>query len=100
MNVVQEGETVKIIYEKPRSGLESLGIASGTPLFVGKQMGPTTYVGEATTFSKRCGVVTYPVSGVAEGDGTRLVLRGQKPERNEDCDVIGTKTETLSFELK
>ena len=58
-----------------------------------------TYAGEATTFSTNCGAITYPVSGVAESEGKRLVLRGQKPERNEDCEVIGTKAETLAFEL-
>ena len=96
MKFVPEGDTVRVVYDKPRDGLGALGIAPGTPLFVGKKTGPNTYAGEATTFSRKCGAAAYPVAGEASG-GT-VTLRGQKPVRGGDCNVSGYTSETLVFD--
>ena len=96
MKFVPDGDTVRVVYDKPRDGLGALGIAPGTPLFVGKKTGPNTYAGEATTFSRKCGAAAYPVAGEASG-GT-VTLRGQKPVRGGDCNVSGYTSETLVFD--
>lgn len=98
MKVVPEGDAVRVVYDKPKAGLEGLGIKPGTPLFEGKKTGPNSYAGEATTFSRNCGTATFPVKGDAK-DGT-ITLRGQKPVRNSDCKVAGYTSETLVFEAK
>lgn len=98
MKFVPDNDTVRVVYDKPRSGLDTLGIKSGTPLFEGKKTGPNTYAGEATTFSRNCGAAKFPVAG--EVDGANVTLRGQKPVRGADCNVSGYTSETLVFQAK
>ena len=98
MKFVPEGDTVRVVYDKPRSGLEGLGIKSGTPLFEGKKTGPNSYAGEATTFSRACGAAKFPVAG--EAGGGVVTLRGQKPKRDGKCNVTGYTSETLVFEAQ
>lgn len=98
MKFIPEGDVIRVIYDKPRDGLEPLGIKPGTPLFEGKQTGPNTYAGEATTFSRNCGSAKFPVAGQA--DGGVVTLRGEKPKRDSDCKVTGYSSETLVFEAK
>jgi hypothetical protein len=98
MKLVPEGDAVRLVYDKPKPGLEGLGIKAGTPLFEGKKTGDSTYAGNATTFSRACGTATFPVAGEASG-GT-VTLRGQKPVRDPDCKVTGYTSETLVFEAK
>ena len=98
MKLVPDGDVVRLIYDKPRDGLEPLGIKPGTPLFEGKKTGANTSAGEATTFSRTCGTAKFPVAGEAQG-GT-VTLRGQKPVRDGDCKVSGYTGETLTFEAK
>ena len=99
MRVESQGGTMRVLYDQPKSGLAGLGIAPGTPLFDGKKTGANSYAGEATTFSKSCGPAKFQVAGDLSGDGRRLVLRGQKPERGSNCQVSGYRPETLSFEV-
>ena len=98
MKFLPEGDTLRVLYDKPRDGLGSLGITPGTPLFEGKKTGPNTYAGEATTFSRTCGAAKFPVAG--DVTGGRIVMRGQAPSRGSDCKVTGYRSETLVFEAK
>ncbi len=96
MKFIPEGDGVRVIYDKPRGGLDALGIKAGTPLFEGKKTGPNSYAGEATTFSRNCGTAKFPVAG--QSDGGVVTLRGEKPKRGGDCKVTGYSSETLVFE--
>ena len=93
----QAPNSLRIVYDKPRSGLAPLGIKSGTMLFSGVRDG-NTVTGAAVTFSKRCGPTEFPVSGQIVNE-TRVVLQGQKPNRNDSCETIGSGAETLEFDL-
>ena len=93
----QDPNTLRILYDKPRSGLSPLGIKSGTMLFNGIRNGDTV-AGRATTFSRRCEPKEFAVSGRVINE-TRVVLQGLKPTRNDDCDVVGSVEETLEFDL-
>ena len=93
----QRPNSIRIVYDKPRSGLAPLGIKSGTMLFSGVRDG-NTITGEAVTFSKRCGPQQFAVSGQIINEN-RVVLQGQKPNRNNSCEIVGNVPETLAFDL-
>lgn len=101
MRLVTEGDTVRLLYETPRSGLGDLGIKPGTELFNGRKIGPSSYAGQATTFSpKQCGPTYFAVAGEASGNGRQVTLRGQAPVRNASCQVTGNRSENLVFVLQ
>jgi hypothetical protein len=98
MKVAVDGERVVIAYDKPRSGLGDLGINSGTPLFVGTRSG-SSWTGEATTFSSRCGERKFEVSGLQTSDSKRVELRGRRPNLDGNCVASSYRDETLVFDL-
>jgi hypothetical protein len=101
MQLHNENERFAFVYESPRSGLDNLGIRSGTLLIEGERTGTATFAGQATTFSPRqCGPAAFAVAGEANSDGSRVTLRGQKPNRDGNCQVTGYSGETLVFELR
>ena len=93
----QTPNSLRIVYDKPRSGLAPLGINPGTVLFSGVRNGDTV-TGQAVTYSKRCEPKEFAVSGRIV-NGNRVILQGQKPSRNNDCSTVGSVDETLEFEL-
>lgn len=95
MSVADDGKQLTIAYDAPRGGLADLGIKPGTPLFKGTRDG-SKVSGEATTFTRKCGTRTYPVSGTA-ADG-RVELSGDKPVLGGDCSVTGSRREVMVFE--
>jgi hypothetical protein len=95
MSVADDGKQLTIAYDTPRGGLADLGIKPGTPLFKGTRDG-SKVSGEATTFTRKCGTRTYPVSGTA-ADG-RVELSGDKPVLGGDCSVTGSRREVMVFE--
>ncbi len=95
MSVVNDGKQLTIAYDAPRDGLANLGIKPGTPLFKGTRDGDKVS-GEATTFTRKCGTRTYPVSGTLSGG--RVELSGDKPLLGGDCNVTGTRREVMVFE--
>lgn len=97
MSLASSGNTLTIVYDKPRDGLAGLGIKPGTPLFKGTRDGDKLS-GEATTFTRHCGTRTYPVSGSLTNDGHRVELHGEKPVLGGSCGVAGTTSETLVFD--
>ena len=100
MRMATEAEAVQFIYEVPRGGLGDLGIRSGTLLFDGRNTGGNAYAGNVTTFSRQCGDLAFAVSGEATSDGNRLIVSGQKPNRDRNCRTSGYRNETLVFELR
>ena len=100
MRLVTEGDTVRLLYERPRTGLGDLGISAGMQLFNGRKTGPNSYAGQATTFSRQCGGANFAVAGESTNNGRRLVLRGQAPVRNGSCQVSGYRNENLIFDLQ
>lgn len=99
MKAVYAGDTLRIAYDAPRSGLASLGIAPDTQLFQGRKTGSNTYAGDATTFSKTCGPANYPVSGELAPDQRSVTLKGRAPARGANCQITSYRDETLVFDL-
>ena len=98
MKLSADGDRVVIAYDRPRSGLADLGINSGTPLFNGTRSG-SALIGQATTFSRRCGERKFEVSGMALSDDRRIELRGRKPNLDGNCNITSHRDEVLVFEL-
>lgn len=100
MRLAAEGGVVRFHYEQPRRGLSDVGIRPGALLFTARNTSANAYAGEVVTFSRKCGDMTFPVTGEASSDGARLVVSGNKPMRDGRCRVTGTRPETLVFELR
>ena len=88
----------RILYETPREGLGSVKITPGTQLFIGTRS-LNEFKGQATTYSGRCPPRDYPVAGQMSEDQKRLVLRGQAPASGNNCEVSGSRDETLQFDF-
>ncbi len=76
--------------------------AGATPnslLFQGEAISDR-YVGEAFIFRKECGHFGYHVEGQIINDGRGVVLVGKAPQVNASCQVIGTVSDRLLFELQ
>lgn len=95
---VCDGGNLSISYIRPRSGLRNLGVGDGTLLFDGFEQGGGRISGQARLFSRRCGVITYTVSGSKNSAGT-IVLSGSAPVRNNNCQVARYRTDRLVFTL-
>ena len=98
MKLTASGDRVEFVYERPRQGLGDLSINSGTLLFSGIRNGKT-WTGEATTFSRQCGVRKFAVNGTETSDSSRVELRGQRPNVDSTCTISGYRDEVLLFEL-
>lgn len=87
------------VYMNPREGLRREGVAAETVLFTGERKG-AEYAGTAYVFNRICGQKEYAVRGRVEDGEHRVVLDGQAPILGADCTVVGTRPDTLVFELK
>jgi hypothetical protein len=98
MDVVHEGTNLAVIYREPRSALRGMNIVQGTALFTGTiKNGLVT--GLAATFSSRCPLKLYPVSGSWSGEPSKLELKGRKPTFGPQCEDGDAQDEALSFEI-
>jgi hypothetical protein len=79
-------------------GLGALKITSGTLLFKGTRTF-NEIRGQATTFSSRCPPRDYPVTGQMSEDQKKLTLKGQAPTLGGNCEISGSRDETLLFEF-
>jgi len=97
MRLSASGTARTIAYERPREGMQQVGVRKGDVLFEGTRDG-SAIKGLARIFSPACGVLKYEVNGlVAEGD-TRIELIGFAPVLNGSCNQIATKRDFLVFE--
>ena len=97
MHLVTSGPKREFVYESPRQGMLDAGATPGTLLFSGELV-DGQYVGTAYIFSRKCGKYPYQVAGRAESDG-RVVLRGDAPRVNANCQIEGYKHDVLEFDL-
>ena len=73
-------------YKDPRPGLQALGIADSSILFVGRRDGDRIS-GTAYVFAPGCAPAPYAVAGTLRSE-TRIVLEGEAPQRRtEGCEV-------------
>lgn len=98
MRVADSGGRILIAYVNPRPELSELGIRSGTVLFSGARTAGN-WVGQATTFTRRCGERQFDVSGIELPSPRRLELRGRKPRLDDNCNVAGYRDEVLVFDM-
>jgi hypothetical protein len=75
------------------------GARPGSLLFRGKVTNGQ-YTGAAFMFDRRCGQVSYAVSGPILDNDQRVVLTGEAPLFGAKCRVQGYFTEVLEFRLK
>lgn len=71
-------------------------VAPGTLLFEGSRTG-RHYRGTAFIFSTKCGPASYPVDGYVTDDDLSVVLRGQAPLRDSNCQVVSSRSDILEF---
>ena len=87
-----------ITYVQPRRGMRNVGVRNGTLLFEGVEEGSGVINGKARRFSRRCGKNIYAVSGT--DNGNRIVLRGNAPILDQNCQVTRFRSDTLVFTLQ
>jgi hypothetical protein len=95
MRLVAEGASRKFLYETPRDGLASVGVAKGTLLFSGRR-GGNNYAGTAYVFSE-CGPKAYQVHGPVSADERQVTLFGNAPITNSSCAISQYRSDTLMF---
>lgn len=99
MALSAQGDSRVFYYEKPREVIARAGVRRGTLLFKGRISGET-YSGKAYLFSTKCAPIAYEVSGRVSPDFTRVELRGDRPVRDQNCRLTGTKPDRLVFEYR
>ena len=88
MRLEKTGDAVSIYYDKPRKGLRSVGVQSGTLLFEGRMDGKDYVAGLSRIFSKRCGEIDYYVYGDFRS-GQAFTLRGAAPVLGKNnCRIV------------
>ncbi len=99
VSLIAQGSAREFHYKEPRSGILETGARPGSLLFRGKVMNGQ-YTGVAFMFDRRCGQVSYAVSGPILDNDQRVVLTGEAPLFGAKCRVQGYFTEVLEFRLK
>jgi hypothetical protein len=74
VSLIAQGAAREFHYKEPRPGVLDTGARPGSLLFRGKQ-----YTGAAFMFDRRCGQVSYAVSGPILDNDQRVVLTGEAP---------------------
>ncbi len=99
MRLIADGVTRTMVYEEPRDGMAKAGARQGSVVFEGTRTG-NSYSGTAYIFAKGCKPRGYQVSGeIAEGE-RRITLHGLAPRLTSTCKLMGTKEDTLVFDLQ
>jgi len=96
MSVVTNGTRLEIRYVRPRSGMTAVGVKSGQLLFSGAAS-DGILSGTAFIFNKRCGPLSYEVSGWENALGSEIVLMGQAPKVSAQCKRVGSVADRLVF---
>jgi hypothetical protein len=99
VSLIAQGSAREFHYKEPRPGILETGARPGSLLFRGKVMNGQ-YTGAAFMFDRRCGQVSYAVSGPILDNDQRVVLTGEAPLFGAKCRVQGYFTEVLEFRLK
>jgi hypothetical protein len=99
MSVSETNGSIEIDYLEPRAGMKSVGVRPQTMLFYGSKNG-NRIEGNAYIFDSRCGPVSYGAEGQFSADGHSLLLSGQSPRVNGNCDVVRSVAEILRFERR
>lgn len=97
--LIAEGNRRRFYYERPRAGMQEVGVQRGTLLFDGKAQ-VNGYSGTAYIFTTACGRLPYAVRGVVSNDQRRVVMRGSAPMQVDTaCRVLQYKDDELIFEF-
>jgi len=76
----------------------NVGARPGDIVFEGTRDGQT-YSGTAYIFSKSCGRVAYMVAGNVSADERSVLLEGQAPLLDAQCQPIAYRRDQLRFDL-
>jgi hypothetical protein len=96
VSLTADGSTREFHYDQPRPGMLQAGARPGSLLFTGKSVNGH-YVGTANIFNSHCGQIPYQVSGPILDHHERVVLKGQAPRLDSDCEIVGYFSDTLEF---
>lgn len=89
MLLLLDGEDLTIFYDKPKRGLDRIGVGHGTWLFKGTEQPGGFIEGYARTFRRGCSPAEYFVSGTRYDDDVVIELSGEAPVREQrGCDVV------------
>jgi SH3-like domain-containing protein len=95
--LVAHGATREFHYNEPRPGMLEAGVRPGSLLFTGESI-DGRYVGTAYFFNPNCGgQFPYQVSGPILDNYKRVVLKGQAPRIDDNCNIMSYFTDTLEF---
>lgn len=88
MLLLLDGENLSIFYDRPKPGLDVIGIGQGTLLFEGTEQPGGFIEGNARTFRNGCPPAEYYVSGTRYDDDINIELKGAAPVRaSGECGV-------------
>jgi uncharacterized protein len=93
-----EGTSRKFLYDSPGPAARKAGVRRGALLFFGI-FADGNYDGTSYLITRRCGAVSYPVSGRADEGARRLVLRGRAPRLDSRCQARGSRPRSIVFTL-
>jgi hypothetical protein len=96
--LMADGATREFHYNVPRPGMVQAGARSGSLLFIGRSTNGR-YVGTAYIFNSQCGQFPYQVSGPILDNYQRVVLKGQAPRVDANCNILEYFADTLEFSL-
>lgn len=96
MRLEANGDEREFFYDEPRAGIRKQGVRPGTLLFKGTRDG-STYSGTAYIFKTGCDPEGYEVEGDVSGDDYTVTMVGKAPRLDKDCEINGTKDDTLVF---
>lgn len=91
MRVEQSGNSIRILYSRPKSSIRKHGVRGGTVLFHGRISSSGQINGTAYIFRQGCRPAGYTVSGsvrVSSGRARSITLSGASPQRS-GCRVVG-----------
>jgi hypothetical protein len=98
MYLVANGNSREFYYQQPRPGMVQAGAHPGALLFKGEHRNGQ-YAGTAYIFNRSCGQFPYEVSGPILDGYRRVVMYGNAPRVNQDCQIFGVVPDTLEFTL-
>jgi hypothetical protein len=96
MYLVADGTAREFHYYNPRPGMLQAGALPGSLLFTGKSINGR-YVGTAYLFNPDCGQFPYQVSGPILDGYERVVVKGEAPRIDDNCNITGYFMDTLEF---